>query len=211
MSQRLSRPRSNALSAVAVAVGAAASAPALAAPFSWSKAWTYDHLTTGVAGQTSEIASFDAQSKTLWVVGLKGVDVLDARTGKLVEHIDTAGFGEANSVAIKNGVAAVAVAAPLKTDAGAVRFYDTRTRSFTGSVGVGALPDMVTFTPDGGQPEQWPKYANQAACPAAGNGWYYDNDKSPTKILLCPSTCSMVKNTKGQVDVLFGCATQKPS
>ena len=69
----------------------------------------------------------------------------------------------------------------------------------------------VTFTPDGGQPEQWPKYANQAACPAAGNGWYYDNDKSPTKILLCPSTCSMVKNTKGQVDVLFGCATQKPS
>lgn len=149
MSQRLSRPRSNALSAVALAVGAAASAPALAAPFSWSKAWTYDHLTTGVAGQTSEIASFDAQSKTLWVVGLKGVDVLDARTGKLVEHIDTAGFGEANSVAIKNGVAAVAVAAPLKTDAGAVRFYDTRTRSFTGSVGVGALPDMVTFTPDG--------------------------------------------------------------
>lgn len=69
----------------------------------------------------------------------------------------------------------------------------------------------VTFTPEGGQPEQWPKYASQAACPATGNGWYYDNDTSPTKILLCPSTCSMVKNTKGQVDVLFGCATQKPS
>ena len=69
----------------------------------------------------------------------------------------------------------------------------------------------VTFTPLGGQPETWPKYANQAACPAAGNGWYYDNDAAPTKILLCPSTCSMVKNTKGQVDVLFGCATQGPS
>lgn len=69
----------------------------------------------------------------------------------------------------------------------------------------------VTFTPDGGQPETWPKYANAAACPPTGNGWYYDNDTSPTKILLCPGTCSMVKNTKGQVDVLFGCATQGPA
>ncbi|MBK8999151.1 MAG: VWA domain-containing protein [Myxococcales bacterium] len=69
----------------------------------------------------------------------------------------------------------------------------------------------VTFTPDGGQPETWPKYANEAACPPTGNGWYYDNDISPTKILLCPGTCSMVKNTKGQVDVLFGCATKGPA
>lgn len=69
----------------------------------------------------------------------------------------------------------------------------------------------VTFTPDGGQPETWPKYANEAACPPTGNGWYYDNDVAPTKILLCPGTCSMVKNTKGQVDVLFGCATKGPA
>ena len=71
--------------------------------------------------------------------------------------------------------------------------------------------ELFGRAPLGGQPETWPKYANQAACPAAGNGWYYDNDAAPTKILLCPSTCSMVKNTKGQVDVLFGCATQGPS
>jgi Mg-chelatase subunit ChlD len=76
---------------------------------------------------------------------------------------------------------------------------------------VDPLKVNVTFTPDGGQPETWPKYANQAACPPTGSGWYYDNDTSPTKILLCPGTCSMVKNTKGQVDVLFGCATQGPS
>lgn len=141
--------RSTALTALALAASAALVAPAQAAAFSWSKAWTYNHADTGVAGQTSEIASFDALSKTLWVVGLKGIDVLDARTGKLVDHIDTSAFGEANSVAIKNGVAAVAVAAPLKTDAGSVRFYDAKTRGFTGAVGVGALPDMVTFTPDG--------------------------------------------------------------
>ncbi len=149
MTKRLSGNRSKSLSSLALAACAAIGAPAHAEPFAWSRAWTYNHIDTGVAGQTSEIASFDAKSKTLWVVGLKGVDVLDARTGKLVEHIDTSAFGEANSVAVKNGIVAVAVAAPLKTDAGTVRFYDAKTRAFTGGVAVGALPDMVTFTPDG--------------------------------------------------------------
>lgn len=79
----------------------------------------------------------------------------------------------------------------------------------TGSIDPGKV--NVVFTPDGGQKETWPKYANEAACPPTGNGWYYDNDAAPTKILLCPGTCSMVKNTKGQVDVLFGCATQGPA
>jgi hypothetical protein len=37
----------------------------------------------------------------------------------------------------------------VKTDLGAVRFYDTATQSLLGSTTVGALPDMVVFTPDG--------------------------------------------------------------
>jgi hypothetical protein len=131
------------------ALGALCSA-AVAAPFQWSAVWSYDHSTTpGASGQTSEIVSFDALSRTLWVVGLQGVDVLDARTGRLRQHIDTSPFGEANSVAIFGGTAAVAVAAPVKTDPGSVRFYDTATRAFTGSVGVGSLPDMLAFTPGG--------------------------------------------------------------
>lgn len=122
---------------------------ATAAPLSFDRLWTYDHALTGVAGQTSEIVSFDALTNSLWVVGLKGVDVLDAGSGTLVQHLDTSVFGEANSVAIFGGTAAVAVAAATKTDPGSVRFYDTVTRSFTGSVGVGSLPDMVAFSPDG--------------------------------------------------------------
>lgn len=115
----------------------------------WSKAWTYDHAATGVAGQTSEIVSFDAATQSLWVVGVQGVDVLALGNGGLLQHIDTSAFGEANSVAIFGGQAAVAVAAPVKTDLGSVHFYDTATRSALGSVTVGALPDMAIFTPDG--------------------------------------------------------------
>jgi DNA-binding beta-propeller fold protein YncE len=135
--------------ALAAALLCAGTATATAAPLSFDRLWTYDHALTGVPGQTSEIVSFDAATNSLWVVGLKGVDVLDARNGSLRQHLDTSAFGEANSVAIFGGTAAVAVAATTKTDPGSVRFYDTVTRSFTGSVGVGALPDMLAFSPDG--------------------------------------------------------------
>lgn len=131
------------------AAAMAAAAAAQAAPLSLDRVWTYQHALTGVAGQTAEIVSFDALSGSLWVVGIKGVDVLDARSGSLLQHLDTSAFGEANSVAIFGGTAAVAVAAATKTDPGSVRFYDTLSRSFTGQVGVGALPDMVAFSPDG--------------------------------------------------------------
>lgn len=51
-----------------------------------------------------------------------------------------------------------------------------------------------------------------AACDANG-GWYYDVDPktggTPTKIVLCPTTCEAVKQGSGsaQVDIVLGCKT----
>jgi hypothetical protein len=134
--------------AFALAAAALLATSVQAAPLAISKVWTFDHSLAGI-GQTSEIVSFDAATNNLWIVGVQGVDVLNAVSGAFVQHIDTSGFGEANSVAVYGGLAAVAVAAPVKTDAGSIRFYDTTTFGASGSVGVGALPDMVTFTADG--------------------------------------------------------------
>ena len=117
---------------------------------SFSKQWTYAHGV--IAGQVSEIPAFDKRTNTLWVAGVIGVDVLDAKTGKLVEHIDTTAYGSVNSVAVKHGVAAVAVEATNRTNPGVELLFDTRTRAPAAginSVEVGALPDMLTFTPDG--------------------------------------------------------------
>lgn len=136
------------LTSLAAAALLTLAAGAQATALDWTRSWTYDHEATGVAGQTSEIVSFEAQSQTLWVVGLKGVDVLHARTGALVQHINTSVFGEANSVAAFNGLVAVAIAAPTKTDPGTVHLYDAG-RNFQGSITVGALPDMLAFSPDG--------------------------------------------------------------
>jgi DNA-binding beta-propeller fold protein YncE len=126
--------------------------PLAAAPekhsLSFTRLWTHGHTTPR---QVSEIPAFDHQTRTIWVAGVVGVDVLDAEAGTLVEHINVTGYGLVNSVAIHNGLAAFAIeASPDRRLPGVVVFYDTRTRQPIGDpVTVGALPDMLTFTHDG--------------------------------------------------------------
>lgn len=114
----------------------------------FEKLWTYSHAAN--PGQTSEIPAFDRRTNTLWVAGVVGVDVLDADTGMLVEHIDTTAHGAINSVAIRDGLAAFALEAPVdRRNPGKVVFYDTKSRQPRGEVEVGPLPDMLAFTHDG--------------------------------------------------------------
>lgn len=61
----------------------------------------------------------------------------------------TAVVGPANSLAVHGNQVAVAVEANPKTNTGWVVFLDATTLAFVRAVAVGALPDMVTFTPDG--------------------------------------------------------------
>ncbi|ALM89456.1 MULTISPECIES: choice-of-anchor I family protein [Alteromonas] len=72
----------------------------------------------------------------------------------LPADIDGVTLGSLTSIAISGDLMAVAVPAEVKTDSGYVLFYnglDTSAPVFLDSVVVGALPDMVTFTPDGGK------------------------------------------------------------
>lgn len=105
----------------------------------------------------AEIPAFDAASKRLFVVNAQAgvVDVLDmsnpANPVKL-GVLDAAAVlvgAEINSVAVFNGIVAVAIQAPVKTDLGRMALYRAKDLSLISSVTVGAQPDMVTFTPDG--------------------------------------------------------------
>ena len=119
---------------------------------SFTKLWTYSHAP--IAGQVSEIPAYDPKTRTLWIAGIVGVDILDAATGAPVDHIDTTAHGVINSVAINDGVAAFAIESATRTDPGKVLFYSTRSRTpLVGNnpVTVGALPDMLAFSPDGRQ------------------------------------------------------------
>ncbi len=138
---------------VSLSVMAAISIPATGfsanISLSSSAAWTFTHDgTNGTYGGGSEIVARDSGSGNLWVTGANGIDILSSG-GNLVAGIDTSAYGSVNSVAIKNGIAAVAISSSIKTDPGTVIFYNTTTRSVENVVTVGANPDMVKFTDDG--------------------------------------------------------------
>ena len=114
------------------------------------RVWQFAHQ-PGVPGQKAEIVAYDERTDTLWVAGVIGVDVLDRKTGQRLANVDVTTFGAVNSVAIHDGLAAFAIENGVdRTLPGVVLFVDTRTRRQLGApVTVGALPDMLTFTPDG--------------------------------------------------------------
>lgn len=129
---------------IAAAFGCSLAQAATTPGINWSPLWT-----SAEAGGAAEIVDVDTLTNTLWVTNPNRLDVLSLTDGALVTSIDLSLFGTINSVSIKNGLAAVAVAAPTATDVGTVRFFNTSTYAADGFVTVGALPDMVTFTPDG--------------------------------------------------------------
>jgi len=113
----------------------------------------------------AEIVDFDPATSRAFVVNANSgaIDILDASspyTPTLVTSLDVAAdvasaaslsaedLGAANSVAVKNGLVAVAIEASPKQNNGYIAFYETD-GTFLSAVEAGALPDMVTFTPDG--------------------------------------------------------------
>jgi hypothetical protein len=114
----------------------------------------------------AEIVDYDATLQRAYVVNAQsgGIDVLDASAPNLpileeswdvaadvaaaIDGLEVAGLGAANSVAVSAGRVAVAIEASPKQSEGYVAFYTTA-GLFQAALKVGALPDMLTFTPDG--------------------------------------------------------------
>lgn len=69
-------------------------------------------------------------------------------------------------------------------------------------------PNKVNFsyTPKGvGSPKILPRADDLADCNGQP-GWYYDSNSAPTKIILCPASCTTVQaDSAATVSVLFGC------
>ncbi|QIC71433.1 choice-of-anchor I family protein [Acinetobacter indicus] len=109
------------------------------------------------AESAAEIPAYDAASKRLFVVNAQAgvLDVLDlsqpnqpVKITEIQVH-DIAEGAEVNSVAVHNGIVAIAIQAAVKTDPGYVALYQAKDLSKLAHVQVGVLPDMLTFSPDG--------------------------------------------------------------
>ena len=70
-------------------------------------------------------------------------------------------------------------------------------------------PNKVNFvyTPTGGSPMTIVNVGSMAGC-GGGPGWYYDDPAAPTKIIVCPATCTTLGgDPSGKVEVEVGCST----
>lgn len=113
---------------------------------------------SGGGNGASEIPAYDPGTRRVFVVNgalgtVEVLDLSDPSAPTLVQTLATASFGPglggANSVAVKDGLVALAIEAQPKTRPGVVVLLDARTLALVSTVEVGALPDMLTFTPDG--------------------------------------------------------------
>ncbi|MEI6332764.1 MAG: hypothetical protein WCP16_26265 [Pseudanabaena sp. ELA645] len=123
---------------------------------------TLNKVGNATSANGAEIPAFDPASKRLYVVAGNTIDVYTVGStgaltaaGQIVPGFTVVAGQEIlpNSVAVKNGIVAVAYAirtTALGTQqAGRVSFYTAATGAFLNSVEVGFLPDMLTFTADG--------------------------------------------------------------
>ena len=115
----------------------------------------FEHLSSiDIGGAASaEISAYDPATKKLFVTNSEkgGITVVDLSDPANPTEI-TAEFlavGTANSVAVKDGKLAIAVENANKQNNGKVVVYGTSNLNAPTEYTVGALPDMVTFTPDG--------------------------------------------------------------
>ncbi|NWO08185.1 MAG: alkaline phosphatase [Alteromonadaceae bacterium] len=106
----------------------------------------------------AEIVAFDPDSARTFVVNAQqgALDVLSledpanpVKVTTLVAGNQWPDAGAINSVSVANGLVAIAVENRIKTSPGRVQMYSAKDLAFLGQAEVGALPDMITFTPDG--------------------------------------------------------------
>lgn len=107
----------------------------------------------------AEISAYDPTTKRLFVLNngtllknsrIEVLNLADPTKLSLLTTIDLSPYaGGINSVAVKNGKLAGALQAVDKTQQGTVVVFDTTTYALLGIAKVGALPDMLTFSPDG--------------------------------------------------------------
>jgi 2',3'-cyclic-nucleotide 2'-phosphodiesterase / 3'-nucleotidase / 5'-nucleotidase len=152
------------------------------------------HQTGVFAESASEIVAHDAINQRIFKVNANAasvevLDIKDPSNPTLIGTINaTALGGIANSVAVHDGVVAVAVEAYTKQDLGTVAFYNTKDLTLINSVVVGALPDMIKFTPNG----QYLLVANEGE---PSSDYTVDPDGSVSVIDLRKGVLNAVVNT----------------
>lgn len=108
---------------------------------------------SGTNNSTCEVVAYDADTKRLFsssaISGfLDIIDFSNPTSLSLIKSVDINPYGGITSVAVNNGILAIASPNVNEELDGSILFFDTD-GNFKTQMTVGALPDMITFTPDG--------------------------------------------------------------
>lgn len=114
--------------------------------------------TLKIGGEAAaEISAYDPLTKRLFVVnnsaGNNRIDVIDLKDPAAPSFISSIGLsaygGLVNSLAVHSGILAAAIESINKQENGKAVFFKTSDYTEVKQVTVGALPDMITYSPDG--------------------------------------------------------------
>jgi hypothetical protein len=103
----------------------------------------------------AEISAYDPSTKRLFVVNngdaINTIDVIDMADPKKMTKITSIPLsgGAVNSLSVHDRKLAAAIESLNKQEPGKVTIYNTSDYSVVKTVTVGALPDMITYSPDG--------------------------------------------------------------
>lgn len=108
---------------------------------------------SGSNNSSTEIVVHDPATQRLFTISsitdvFDIIDFSNPTTPSVIKTVNMAAYGGITSIAVKNGIIATASPNADTQQNGSVVFFDIN-GNFLKQVTVGALPDMVTFTPDG--------------------------------------------------------------
>ncbi|REC49546.1 choice-of-anchor I family protein [Chryseobacterium pennipullorum] len=108
---------------------------------------------SGNNSSSTEIVIHDPATQRLFTISsitdvFDIIDFSDPMAPSVIKTVNMAPYGGITSIAVKNGIIAAASPHSDPQQNGSVVFFDIN-GNFLKQVTVGALPDMVTFTPDG--------------------------------------------------------------
>lgn len=132
-----------------------------------------------------------------YVIGLPGVDQSFANQVAAAGGTTEAVLVSATNVAVEFEQALSRVtgeALPCE--------YEVPTEVQNGEVAITSVNVLLTL--NNGEPALLPQ---DPAC-AGGDGWRYNAPGGPTRVVLCPSTCTAIKEAEAaKIQILLGCAT----
>ncbi|WP_106914966.1 choice-of-anchor I family protein [Chryseobacterium aurantiacum] len=108
---------------------------------------------SGNNNSSTEIVVHDKTTQRLFTISsitdvFDIIDFSSPATPSIIKTVNMAPYGGITSIAVKNGIIAAASPNANPQQNGSVVFFDIN-GNFLKQVTVGALPDMITFTPDG--------------------------------------------------------------